>query len=215
MARKLSARQMLRISYDTFTPGGGWEDCLGSVQTTGIWFIWGNSGNGKTSATVSLAREIASNLGRVLYNSREEGFSPTMQHLMREWGMDALGAKFKVADMSLDELDEELSRPRSAKAAVIDSFQYMGLSYRAFKAFCQRHSDKLLVFVSRADGRRPEGRAAVSAMYDASLKIWVEGYRAFSKGRYIGSTGEITIWPEGAARYWDGMMTQGQEDNSL
>ena len=39
-------------------------------------------------------------------------------------------------------------------------------------------------------------------MYDATLKIWVEGFKAFSKGRFIGQTGEFTIWDEGAARYW-------------
>lgn len=202
MARKLSARQLLHTSYDTFTPGGGWDGCIGQVQTTGVWFVWGNSGNGKTSTVVSLCRELALGVGKVLYDSREEGFSVTMQRLMRTHGMDKLGARFKVTDMALDELDEELSRPRSPKVAVIDSFQYMGFTYRSFRAFCQRHPGKLLVFVSRADGRRPEGRAAVSAMYDASLKLWVEGYRAFSKGRYIGDTGEVTIWEEGAARYW-------------
>jgi hypothetical protein len=39
-------------------------------------------------------------------------------------------------------------------------------------------------------------------MYDATLKIWVEGYRAFSKGRFIGSTGQYDVWAEGAERYW-------------
>lgn len=41
-------------------------------------------------------------------------------------------------------------------------------------------------------------------MYDASLKIWVEGYKAFSKGRFFGSTGEITLWRQGAEEYWEG-----------
>ena len=39
-------------------------------------------------------------------------------------------------------------------------------------------------------------------MYDASLKIYVEGFRAFSKGRFFGSVGHFTIWDEGAVRYW-------------
>ena len=33
-------------------------------------------------------------------------------------------------------------------------------------------------------------------MYDATLKIWVEGFKAFSKGRFIGDKGEFTIWDE-------------------
>lgn len=35
-------------------------------------------------------------------------------------------------------------------------------------------------------------------MYDADLKIYIEGYVAFSKGRYIGDTGRYVIWEEGA-----------------
>ena len=39
-------------------------------------------------------------------------------------------------------------------------------------------------------------------MYDATLKIWVEGFKAFSKGRFIGEKGNYTIWEEGANKYW-------------
>ena len=51
-------------------------------------------------------------------------------------------------------------------------------------------------------------------MYDASLKIWVEGYKAFSKGRFIGQTGECVIWPEGARRYWAGYGHTRDYDNN-
>jgi hypothetical protein len=48
----------------------------------------------------------------------------------------------------------------------------------------------------------PAGRSAKSVMYDAKLKIFTEGYRAFSKGRYIGSKGHYDIWPERARTYF-------------
>ena len=51
-------------------------------------------------------------------------------------------------------------------------------------------------------GKKPRGNAAVSVMFDATLKIWVEGYIATSKGRFIGSTGKYTVWDEGAEKYW-------------
>jgi len=60
----------------------------------------------------------------------------------------------------------------------------------------------LLIFISHADGKFPAGRSAKSVMYDATLKIYVEGYKAFSKGRYIGEKGEYTVWPEKAVAYW-------------
>lgn len=99
-------------------------------------------------------------------------------------------------------LDERLSKPRSWDFVVIDSFQYTQMSYKEYIAFKERHRNKLLIFVSHADGKRPDGRAASKVMYDASLKIWVEGYKAFSKGRFIGPTGECTIYEEGARKYW-------------
>lgn len=201
MARTLSAKQVLTIRFDTVRLGGGWDGCVGEIETTGIWFIWGNSGNGKTSVVVSLCRELSA-FGKVLYNSREEGVSLTMQNTLRRYGMGELGSRFQLADMPLEELDEKLSQRRSPKFVVIDSFQFMGLSYREFRAFCERHRNKMLIFVSRARGRQPEGRAAAGAMYDAACKIWVEGYKAFSKGRFIGKTGELTVWEEGAAKYW-------------
>lgn len=201
MARTLSAKQVLTIKFDTIRLGGGWDECVGEIETTGIWFIWGNSGNGKTSAVVSLCKELSA-FGKVLYNSREEGVSLTMQNTLRRYGMGELGSRFQLANMSLQELDEKISQQRSPKFVVLDSFQFMGLTYKDFRAFCEKHKNKMLIFVSRTRGRQPEGRAAVSAMYDASCKIWVEGYKAFSKGRFVGTTGEMTIWDEGAKKYW-------------
>ena len=201
MARTLSAKQVLTIKFDTIRLGGGWDECVGEIETTGVWFIWGNSGNGKTSAVVSLCKELSA-FGKVLYNSREEGVSLTMQNTLRRYGMGELGSRFQLANMSLQELDEKISRQRSPKFVVLDSFQFMGLTYKDFRAFCEKHKNKMLIFVSRTRGRQPEGRAAISAMYDASCKIWVEGYKAFSKGRFVGTTGEMTIWDEGAKKYW-------------
>ena len=191
------------MKFDTVRLGGGWDGCIGEVEPSGVWFIWGNSGNGKTSAVVSLCRELSA-FGKVLYNSREEGVSLTMQNTLRRYGMGELGSDFQLCDMSLEDLDSKISLPRSPRFIVLDSFQFMGLTYRKFRDFCNRHPRKLLIFVSRTYGRQPEGRAACSAMYDSSLKIWVEGYKAFSKGRFIGETGEVTIWEEGATRYWEG-----------
>ena len=126
-----------------------------------------------------------------------------MQRTLRRYDMDEFGSRFQIdGRMDVGELDERLSKPRSADFAVIDSFQYTQMSYRDYIAFKERHRNKLLIFVSHADGKRPDGRAATKVMYDASLKIWVEGYKAFSKGRFIGPTGECTIYEEGARRYW-------------
>lgn len=191
------------MKFETVRLGGGWDECLGEVETSGVWFVWGNSGNGKTSAVVSLCKQLAA-FGKVLYNSREEGVSLTMQNTLRRFGMEELGSRFQICNIPIDELEKKISQPRGPRFIVLDSIQFMGLTYRDIRRFCERYPSKLIIFVSRAHGRQPEGRAACSAMYDAALKIWVEGYKAFSKGRFIGPEGETVIWEEGAQKYWIG-----------
>lgn len=204
MSRTLSAKQVLSIKYKTIRLGGIWDDCVGEIGRTGVVFFWGNSGNGKTSAVVSFCKALCSH-GKVLYLSKEEGVDLTMQQTLRRFGMAECGSRFQIdGRMTFEELDERLSKPRSAEFVVIDSFQYLQMSYKEYIAFKERHRNKLLIFVSHADGKRPDGRTATKVMYDAALKIWVEGYKAFSKGRYIGPAGECTIYEEGARRYWGG-----------
>lgn len=107
-----------------------------------------------------------------------------------------------VTGEDIEAISERLSKRRSADFVVIDSFQYTQLNYKRYLEFKKRHSNKLIIFVSHADGRQPAGRAAVSVKYDADQKIWVEGYKAISNGRYIGATGEYVIWKKGAEIYW-------------
>ena len=85
---------------------------------------------------------------------------------------------------------------------VIDSFQYTQMTYKQYITFKEKHKDKLIIFVSHADGKLPSGRSARSVMYDASQKVYVEGYRAFSKGRFNGPKMQIDVWPEEAEKYW-------------
>lgn len=202
MARSLTAKEILNIRHQSIRPGGEWGKCVGEMDRHGVVFIWGNSGNGKTSAVVSLCKEL-SNFGKTLFVSLEEGFSLSFQNTLKRYDMYSCGAAFQVIDgTTVEELTERLSKPRSPEFVVIDSFQYLGLSYRQYLAFKKRFPNKLLVFVSHADGKQPEGRAAKSVKYDSGLKIWVEGYVAFSNGRFFGETGQAVIWQQGAWDYW-------------
>lgn len=202
MAKSLSARQVLGIRRRSLELSGEWGRCLGTIDRHGVVFVWGNSGNGKSTAVVSLCKEL-SVFGQVLYASLEEGYSLSFQNTLRRLGVQECGSRFQVVEgASIDEIDERLSRPKSPEFVVIDSFQYLQMSYRRYIAFKEAHRNKLIIFVSHAHGKQPEGRAACSVKYDAMLKIWVEGYKAFSKGRFIGETGEAVIWQKGADEYW-------------
>ena len=104
---------------------------------------------------------------------------------------------------SMDDFQTRLDKPKSQRVVVINSFQYTGMYFRKFHQFIERYPSKLFIVTSQADGKVPTGKAARDTMHHAMLKIWVEGYRAFSKGRYFGPNGGIyDIWPERSKEYY-------------
>ncbi|MDH6357216.1 GTPase domain-containing protein [Parabacteroides sp. PF5-9] len=202
MKRAYSPIEILKMKKETFPFSDEWMQAFSTPERTGVWFIWGNSGNGKSSFVMQLCAELGQ-YEKIIYNSLEEGTCLTMQNTIRNFNMQALNKRLQLVDCEpMDEFSERLSRHKAPKIAIIDSFQYTQMSYRSYIQFKERHRNKLLIFISHADGGSPSGRSAKSVMYDAGLKIWVQGYRAFSKGRYIGETGYFDIWPERAQLYW-------------
>lgn len=199
--RALSVNDILSKQYELIEFEGEWYQAFSKPENKGVWFVWGNSGNGKTSFILQLIKELCRHY-RVVFDSLEEGDGHTIQKAFQREGMSTASRKLIVTSESMSELDKRLSKRKSPEVAVIDSYQYTELSFKEYLRFKRKHPDKLLIFVSQADGKRPMGRAAVSVMYDASLKVWIEGYKAFSKGRYIGPNGgTYTIYKEGAALY--------------
>lgn len=207
LRRAVSVSEILQKKYETLPLEGAWRGAFGEPESKGIWFIWGRSGSGKSTFTLQLCKELTK-YGRVLYDSLEEGTSLTMRNALVRVGMQDVSRRFVLVSESVESLSLRLSKRKSADIAVVDSFQFAQLTYKKFHDFVSSHKSKLLIFVSQCDGTNPTGRSARSAMYDAGLKIWVEGYRAYSKGRTFGDAGYYDIWPEKSATYWGGNKEQ-------
>ena len=201
MKKALSMVDLMRKNREVYAFEGALQEAFGQPEQNGVWFIWGRSGNGKTAFVLQLCKELT-RYGKVAYDSLEEGDSLTMQNALMRVGMGDVGRRFILLNESLKELDTRLKRRRSPDIVVVDSFQYAHIDLKQYEEFIDQHKNKLIIFVSQADGLKPLGRTAQSAMYSASLKIWVEGYRAISKGRYFGNRGYYTIWAERAEEYW-------------
>lgn len=200
--RAFSPSEVLNMKKDTIPFTGAWAEAFGNPEWVGVWIVWGNSGDGKTSFLMQLCKEL-SEWRKVGYNSLEQKASKTMQNTLREYNMQQCkrGRFQLIPGESIADLSERLSKPKSPDIIVIDSFQYTQMSYKDYIAFKEKHPNKLIIFVSHADGTQPDGRAARKVKYDAELKIRVEGFRAFSLGRTIGERGYYTIWEQGAIDY--------------
>jgi len=203
MKKGLSVSELMKKRYKVLDFQGELNEAFGNPEGCGVWFIWGNSGNGKSSFVVKLCKELL-RFGRVLYNSLEEGSSLTLQNAFKEFDTEETKRRLLIINEDIQTLENRLSKKRTQEFVIIDSFQYSRMTYESYLKFKEKFPNKLIVFISHADGKRPSGRSAKSVMYDASLKIWIEGFKAFSKGRFIGKNGgTYTIWEEGANRYWN------------
>lgn len=200
--RAYAPREVCSMKRRVIELTGKWRDAFGTPVDTGVWLIWGASGNGKTSFVMQLCKELTK-FGKVVYNSLEEGVSSTMITALEQHNMTEVNGRFLLLDSaSMEELEERMNKPRSPKFYVIDSFQYTGLNAAKYKEFVMRHPNKLIIFTSHADGRKPKGRTAETVMYDATQKIHVEGFRAHNNGRSRGTEEFFTIYAEGARKYW-------------
>lgn len=180
---------------------GEWERFMGKPEDHGTWIVWGQSYNGKTRFVLKLSKYLAELGMKVAYVSLEEGLSASLQRAMAEGCMEGVNQKFAVwVDMDLEDIRRELAKQRSPKVVVIDSLQYLGITYPSYKALKSDFPTKLFVFVSHASRKGgPKGATAEAVRFDAMVKIQVSQFRAKANSRYGG--GEVlTIWDEGAKR---------------
>ncbi len=200
MGRALSVDNVLNARFSGLEFDGKWAQAFGQPELAHSWIIWGQSGSGKTTFNMQLAKYI-SGFERVLYNSLEEGLSASIQAAYKRAGLNK-GDKVTLVSESMKELEDRLSKKKSPKVVIIDSIRYTRFRWSQYERFCQRFPNKVLIWVGHAKGKDPKGSLAQDIRYDAFVKIYVEGFRAFITSRYsMENEGYIDIWQEGAAAY--------------
>lgn len=186
------------MKYECLDWDDMWRTPFGNPAIDSSWFILGPSASGKSSFVMQLGRELCRK-GPVLYVSYEEGVSMEFQRRLRYLHMHWVKDRFSVVtDDDYEELTERLSRPRSARFVIIDSFQYSGWTYEQAKKLVDSFPRKSFIFVSQEYKGQPLGKAAVRLRYMADMKVRVAGYKAYCQGRATGDPGcYFTVWPEG------------------
>lgn len=201
MKRGISVTELTKKKFKQMGFAGKWKAAIGDPGLTGVWIVWGNSGNGKTRFALQLAKYIAQ-FAKVAYNSLEEGISKSFQKAVIETQIADVSGSFILLDReSLDDLKLRLAKRRSPSVIFIDSFQYTGLNKQQYIQLKSEFPNKLFIFISHAEGKHPEGRPAKFVRYDADVKIRIEGYKAFCTSRFGGGE-PYTIWEQGANDYW-------------
>lgn len=205
MKRALTIQNLLDAKIPTFDFDGEWYEAFGNPQSTGIWLIYAASGHGKTTFMMDLLKKLAES-GRVLYESYEEGLSENLRQTVRRIGLgqSQVRSRINIAIDSAEELRKRLKRSRGIRYVVIDSIDMSDLAtVKQVNALVSEHPSRLFIFTAWANGKLPAKKLSNSLLFMANQKIYVEGFRAFAKGRSIGEKGYYTIWEKGADDYWN------------
>lgn len=188
-------------------------DSLGKIEEAFDAIIYGESGNGKTNFAALLIVALLEALKcKCEYVSYEEAHGQTMQELFihRHKVLERLGNVIQLTDhYTYDELVKRMARKQSAKIWVIDSIQASKLSKDEWAALKSRFvfgkKKKILIAISWADGKKPQGADAKAIEYYANIKMRVDRLIMFPKSRYGGNKPFI-IWEgneeEGALFHW-------------
>lgn len=201
MSKAYSVKQVINKKRIVYKFEGKFKESFGEPERNATWFVWGQSGNGKTRFLLELTKYLTP-FGRVDYNSYEEGDSESIARALRETTMIDVDGKFRLVDMEpWQEFIDRMLKKRSSQFGVIDSVQYSGIDYDDYKSAKERLRKKSMLYISHAAGNNPDGRTADKIRYDAGIKIHVIGYVAKIKCRYGGNKPFI-IWEEGARKYW-------------
>lgn len=201
--RAYNPREVSQKKYEVIKWNGQWRESFGRPAMNETWFISGASAQGKSSFVMQLAKKLCE-YGKTLYVSAEEGIRQSFQRRLEMFEMNSVGRKLSIIeDPDINLLKERLSKPKSPRFIIIDSFQMANWTYQDAMELIETFNKKSFIFISQEYKSRPMGADAVRLRYAAGVKIRVSGFMALCSGREketVGGGGFV-VWDEGAIRY--------------
>lgn len=191
MAKSYSNYNVLSARFELLPFDGRWLAHLGRPALTGIWYVYGKRGSGKTTYCLQLAKYLTQFVKKVAYNSLEQGLSPAMQMAWRRAGLEECGRHIMLIDREqLPELRVRLTKKQSPDIVFIDSVMYMEDSSASdIIALRHKHPNKLFIIIGQERNGDAYDSKQTRIMYDADIKIRVVGGVARCETRYATEDG--------------------------
>ncbi|HLW09754.1 MAG TPA: AAA family ATPase [Fermentimonas sp.] len=202
--RVITIQDLISANVPKVEFSGEFREAFGTPEARGVWYVFGRSGSGKTTFTLELMKEL-SYTGKVLFVSYEEGaVSQSLQVVAKRIGLLERQGYIYICEDRLDDLRERLNKRNSYRYIVIDSLEHSEFTnVKQIQHLANDFPSKLFIFIGQATGNRPRTELGESVLFLAKQKIYIEGYRAFSRGRSMGEKEFYTIWDKGSEKYWD------------
>jgi hypothetical protein len=201
MNRAISVHELLSTKFELIPLEGVWKRFIGQPEFTRVIFIYGLSGHGKTSLMLEMVKEFSKYTHKVVIDSLEEGKCESQRKSFLRAGMQDYADKVQLLHKeNLTDLNARLLKKRAPRIVVLDSWQYVRMSFKRFDEFLNTHNNKLFIVTSHEQKGKPKGNSAEDVWYDSMIKIHVQGFIAFPRSRYGGNIPFI-IWEKGARDY--------------
>lgn len=202
MKRGLTYDNIINQAFDLVPFEGEWAKAFGRPAYGNVWFVWGDSGSGKSSFIMQLIKELARMGNKVVYNALEEYQTKSYRDRLLKYNMAAVSTNFLTIKEQLPELSVRLKKRNSASVVIIDSIQFLDTTKKQLKAFFESFKHKTIIIVSQAERGKERGALAVDANFEAYMKIYIDKYVAYFKGReeVPADGGEFVIWQEGVEK---------------
>lgn len=204
MTRLLTTRNLLdkcpgktvRFDDEIFTKA------IGEAELKGAWLIYGPEKNGKTWLTLKIVRSLAK-FHKVAYISAEEGMDKSFQDACNRAGISNADKILWSDYLSLDEMIEEFSKPKTANILVIDNLTIYPDEFKnkGVRDFINAFPTKLIIFVAHEERKEAHPACAKMAKKLAKVIINVKGLRGFVVSRFS-QGGAIEINEEMSEMYW-------------
>lgn len=207
MGKAISNRDVAAARFETVPFEGEWLAAIGRPELRGSWLVFGQSGSGKTTFALQLARYL-SRFARVAYNTLEQGLSLSFQSAWVRTGMEEAGSAIVVLDKEpLSQLRQRLAKRRSPQVVIIDSLTALpGFTRKDYLSLVGGFPGKLFVFLAHERKGLPDPAIAETVRRLSEVKIYVEGFRAHVSSRYAcpergEGVSDYIIWRQGADEY--------------
>ena len=193
--KSVSVHSVLGNTYKTINLAPEWRKYIGHPEENFKMIVYGESGGGKTSFVMRLCVALAE-LGKVYYNSIEEGEGKSIQDALKRANVaQCKPGSFMLGDRdSFEDMVEKLAQKRSAMFVVIDSLQYINLTEDQYKRLVATFPRKAFIIISWSSGPTPKGNNAKAVEYMADVKTYVSNGTAISRSRF-GPTEPFEVYP--------------------
>lgn len=199
--KAIYGKQLLEKTFKTFPFDGVFLETMGTPETNGLFLIYGDLKQGKTSFSLIFA-EYLSQFDKVAYISAEQGISSSFQSTYSKVIKNPMSKKLRFENrMTFAEIIVKYKKREAPKIIFIDNLTaYLELRKSEIYELREALPNHLLVFIAHEDDRgKPAGATGRLCQQLAERIIKVVGMACEISGR--DAKGTLLIDEEKALLY--------------